>query len=258
MNSRPALGRPRLAEYADDDASLDQLRGGKALWIPHGVAESFGVEPSMDIRAAVQRLLPWWRFWGGKKKSFDHGVWICRVAEDEGWDYAGTRPRHLPFHNDMTRYLRPPEFTLIRCVEADPKPGAGANRLLHVDDLIQRLRTDGHEAWLRLLTVDRPLNLREGARIGPLVTEDDPTAPSRVFDPTSSDKVPHAELSPADIEELDRLQQWCDGQSGLWESIKLAAGDLVVFSNHRFLHARSRCSGPGRTTEVCLGDAKVR
>jgi len=206
--------------------------------------------PVLDL---VATLMPWFRVW--KDHPFwRNGVWVCRIDQDVS-SFTSQRQGFLAFHTDMSRYLHPPAFTVIRCVRPDGEKG-GANLLIHIDDALRRLEALGRDDILRLLHEPRVLNLADGGRpLVPLAPRHDPRGVSRVFDHHAADKASHLQLAEDEGELFDEFIRLCASWTDLHVRVALAEGELLVFSNHRFLHARAECWANGRTTEVCLGNA---
>src|SRR4051812_12332670 len=179
-----------------------------------------GAGPSFETSWLLKKIVPWWTFWPMAKKSFSNGIWRCVVGLGGG-PYGGNRASRLSFHNDMTAYDRPPEFVAIRMIEAD-SAGGGANRLLHLDDVLHLLRHEGRQELLHMVTRSRRLNLRDGTNgHGALLVEGDAAAPSRVFDPGSATKGLHADLGDDEIGLLVEFLTWCEGAESLLVEVRL-------------------------------------
>ncbi|TWF82660.1 TauD/TfdA family dioxygenase [Kitasatospora viridis] len=221
-----------------------------------------------DTLPAVRQAVPWMRLWRDHP-SWAGGYWRCVVdAEDDTPVYTAYRPRTLRFHTDMSRYLVPPEFTVIRCVT--PDSAGGENLLLHIDDVFARLRELGRDDIIRFLTARRTLSM-EARHLGPwvegsglevdatastqLAVAADPAAPCRIFDRHGATKGSHLDLSPADERLFDDFLDLCSDATDLAPQVRLESGDVLLFSNWRLLHARLACAGSGRVTEICMGDS---
>lgn len=224
-----------------------------------------------DTVPTVRSLLPWMSIW------YDHpswrtGAWRCVVdAPTEGPQYTAYRKETLHFHTDMSRYVKPPEFTVIRCVAPD-EGGGGDNLVLHIDDMLERLRRLGRQDIVDMLATDRPLNveprhinvpfshtsasasIRTLVRV-PIAVADQPQIPSRIFDQHAATKGSHLTLNFAETELLDEFVVACAGSDDLAVRVRLEAHDLLAFSNWRILHARLACIRSGRVTEICMGNA---
>jgi alpha-ketoglutarate-dependent taurine dioxygenase len=212
---------------------------------------------------AVRTALPWMTVWRDHR-SYTTGVWRCEVdGALERPDYTAYRPRTLDFHTDMSRYLRPPEFTVIRCVVPDAE--GGDNLVLHIDDILTRLRGLGRDDIVDMLVAERPLSMEPrhynhgrvavGAPVtAALVVPEAADAPCRIYDRHGASKGDHLALSQEEERLFDEFFAYCRGQEDLAERVRLEAGDILVFSNWRFMHARLECSGSGRVTEICMGN----
>ncbi len=207
-----------------------------------------------ELLELLAALMPWFKAWTDHP-FWKEGVWVCRIDEDSG-QYTSQRHGFLAFHTDMTRYLVPPMYTIIRCVHPDPT--GGANLLVHIDDVMERLTSLGRNDILHMLHEPRILNLAEGGRpLVPLVPRDHPRGVTRVFDRRAADKASHLELTQREGELFDELIRLCPIWTDLHVRATLRAGELIAFSNHRFLHARTDCGTDGRVTEVCLGNCRI-
>lgn len=214
----------------------------------------------------LRRVLPWFGFW------YDHpswrtGVWRCEVdAELERPDYTAYRPQHLAFHNDMTRYVRPPEYTAIRCLIAD-KSG-GENLMLHIDDVISRLRQRGRFDILGMLLRPRTMSVDSRHLLPsmslsdsierPILVEGDEGTPSRVFDRHAASKGSHLSMTENEARLYDEFLALCSELQDIEVRVLLQPNDLLLFSNWRFLHSRTQCQGSGRVTEICMGSGPDR
>src|ERR1700682_3041269 len=95
---------------------------------------SAGEGNTLDV---FRRVVPWFEFWYNHP-SWRTGVWRCEInAELQNLDYTAYQPSRLGFHNDMTRYVQPPEYTAIRCISADRT--GGGDLALHVAGVIPHL-----------------------------------------------------------------------------------------------------------------------
>jgi alpha-ketoglutarate-dependent taurine dioxygenase len=225
-----------------------------------------------DTVSTVRRLLPWMSIWDDHP-SYRTGVWRCVVdAPTAGPQYTAYRKQTLDFHTDMSRYVRPPEFTAIRCTVPDAD-GGGDNLVLHVDDVVDRLRTRGRQDIVDMLAANRLLNvesrhitvpqartggstsIRDSVRAA-IAVADQPLTPSRVFDRHGATKGSHLALSAAEEGLLDEFVDACASSQDLAVRIRLEAGDVVVFSNWRMMHARLACVGSGRVTEISMGNVR--
>jgi hypothetical protein len=167
----------------------------------------------------------------------------------------------------MSRYLRPPQFTVIRCLR--PDQNGGGNSILHVDDILERLARDGKRhivdmlARSRVLNTDqRHINVAGSAATARPDTEflaciavaGRPTTPTRLYDRHGATKGGHMELRGIEEEQLDIFIEECGSHPDLAVSVRLEHGDVLIFSNWRMLHARLPCEGRGRVTEICMGN----
>ncbi len=223
-----------------------------------------------DTVPTVQRLLPWLSIW------YDHpswrtGAWRCVVdAPIEGPQYTAYRKETLNFHTDMSRYVKPPEFTVIRCMAPDDG-GGGDNLILHIDDMLGRLRSRGRQDIVDMLAIDRPLNTeqrhvnlalsRSGESVSArpsvrasIAVASEPQTPIRIFDRHAATKGSHLLLDPAEEGLLDEFVDACASQLDLAVRVRLEVHDLLAFSNWRMLHARLACVRSGRVTEICMGN----
>jgi hypothetical protein len=220
-----------------------------------------------DTVPVVLNLFPWMALWRDHP-SWRAGAWRCVVdVPVEGPQYTGYRRCLLPFHSDMSRYARPPEFTVIRCVEPDPGNG-GDNLVLHVDDVIDRLLRDRRRDVVDMLARTRVLNTeprhvnvrlpeladRDVEFRAVIAVPDAPNTPSRVYDRDAATKGGHMELSTAECALLDEFVDVCGRSEDLAARFRLERGDVMVFSNWRMLHARTACDRAGRITEICMGN----
>ncbi|MFD7709628.1 TauD/TfdA family dioxygenase [Streptomyces sp. NPDC059785] len=216
-----------------------------------------------DTLPAVQTALPWMSVWRDHR-SYRTGVWRCVIDGSlQQPEYTAYRQRVLDFHTDMSRYLRPPEFTVIRC--AVPDSGGGDNLILHIDDIIGRLRELGRGDIVDVLAEQRPLSMEDrhyndgltpaGTPVrAALATPDDVNVPCRIFDRHGATKGTHLELSDDEEKLFDEFLRQCHGQDDLAERMRLERGDILVFSNWRIMHARMECLDSGRVTEICMGN----
>jgi alpha-ketoglutarate-dependent taurine dioxygenase len=223
-----------------------------------------------DTVPTVERVLPWMAVWRDHP-SYRTGVWRCVVdGPVPGPAYTAYRKQTLDFHTDMSRYVRPPEFTVIRCTAPDAD-GGGDNLVLHVDDVVDRLRHHGRHDIVDMLAANRLLNTESRhvnvplARVGDsassrgsvrasIAVADQPRTPSRVFDRHGATKGGHLALDPGEEGLLDEFVDACASSQDLAVRVRLEAGDLVAFSNWRMLHARLACVGSGRVTEISMGN----
>jgi len=213
----------------------------------------------------VPALFPWMEVWRDHV-SYATGVWRCSVDEHEDDPlYTAYEARHLDFHTDMTRYLRPPEFTVIRCIAR--AVAGGANLVVHVDDLFAELERRARTDLIAVLGEPRTLNMDERHRnvpgageraSGVLAVPGRPDVPSRIFDPTAATKAMHLDMSDADIARYEEFRQLCDELDNLSRRALLARHDVLAFSNWRFLHARTACAGGRRVTEISMGNERSR
>ena len=214
------------------------------------------VFPVNSLLEALATSTPWLIIWR-EHRAWKTGVWRCEInGEDE---FRGHQPNHVPFHTDMSRYLHPPQFTAIRCVKNDTgMKGAGANLIIHINDVLKRLEQLSRFDLLDVLYRPRRLNVsnKEQPLIS-IVPNSVQDGVVRIFDQKAATKGEHFELSNEERVLLDELVILCDSWKDLILSVSLRPGDWIIFSNHRFLHARSVCSGLGRVTEVCLGNRKA-
>jgi hypothetical protein len=214
---------------------------------------------------AFRGAAPWFVFWYDHP-SWKTGVWRCEVNADIDQPlYTAYRPSLLGFHNDMTRYVWPPEYTAIRCIRMDES--GGENLLLYVDDVISRLREDGRRDILDMLSRPRSLSV-EARHMAPgtspsdliesaILVEGDEAMPSRVFDRHAASKGTHLAMSEGDIALYDEFLDLCNEFHDIMVQTLLEPGDLLLFSNWRFLHSRTQCAGSRRVTEICMGWAPV-
>jgi hypothetical protein len=220
-----------------------------------------------DTVGVVERLLPWLEIWR-KHDSWKNGAWRCVVSDKvEGPEYTAYRARHLDFHTDMSRYLTPPEFTIIRCLNPDGG-GGGANLQLHIDDVFARLGWLGRLDILDMLSADRVLNLEPRhcdedevigkPRTAALALPDTPLVPCRIFDRHAATKGSHLAMNEVEERIFDEFIQMCNHAQDLVVMTQLHRHDVLVFSNWRFMHARTRCYDSDRVTEVCMGDEAQR
>jgi hypothetical protein len=206
-----------------------------------------------DLLGAIEATMPWMRVWRDHE-LWRTGVWTCRVTAD-GQDYTAQRTGLLRFHTDMSRYPEPPAFTLIRVVVPDGD-GGGGSMLVHVDDACARLEAVGEHDVLTTLRRKRRLHVPGGGTAsGAIVAEHGGHSLARVFDPDAATKGLHLEMSPGELAQLRRFVDRCHEWIDLVVSPPLEAGDLLVFSNHTFLHARAACADAGRVSEIVLGNA---
>jgi hypothetical protein len=91
----------------------------------------------------------------------------------------------------------------------------------------------------------------------PLVAADDAGAPGRIFDRGAADKGAHLDLSKEDHALLDDFLRICHELNETAICLRLKAGELLAFSNWRFLHARTPCHAAGRTTEIAMGNERA-
>ncbi|MEU8926712.1 TauD/TfdA family dioxygenase [Kitasatospora sp. NPDC048545] len=216
--------------------------------------------------STVRQVLPWMELWRDHP-SWEAGVWRCVVdGEEDTPVYTAYRPRTLDFHTDMSRYLLPPEFTIIRCLVQDSE--GGDNLILHIDDMFERLRRLGRSDIIELLTAKRRLNM-EARHLGPtrqlpapdavsaalavLAVPGDPGVPCRIFDRHGATKGSHLELTAAEESLFDEFLDLCAKESAAVQ-LRLEPHDILVFSNWRLMHARLACGGSGRITEICMGN----
>ncbi len=207
------------------------------------------------ILDAVGTLLPWLSVWR------DHalwrgGYWTCVVGATDAPYSTGERAERLALHTDMSRYRRPPAINVIRCVRPDPAPRpGGGSLLLHVDDLAARLEALRRDDVLAMLRRVRRLNVDPGPPIDvamlPAAGRD---GIARIYDPGAASHGQHLALGPGEhamLQDVIHPWSWC---GRIVADVPLAAGDLLAFSNHHFLHGRGECHGRGRITEVVLGN----
>jgi alpha-ketoglutarate-dependent taurine dioxygenase len=207
-----------------------------------------------SVLESIEKIIPWFCVWH-EHALWRDGVWVCRIDHDNR-AYTSQRRGFLAFHTDMSRYHDPPAFTLIRCVRTDPGlQRGGTNLLIHIDDALARLHEMGRNDLLDLLHEPRVLNAASGARpLVPLTPRGDPRGVTRVFDRHAADKAPHLFLTERDGELLDEFIALCATWTDLQVQAPLGEKEMIIFSNHRFLHARTACEANGRTVEVCLGN----
>lgn len=268
-NSFPILdstARVRVLESADElldkPVTAEELRQ-RCVVVKAAAAGAGETVPT------VEALLPWLSVWRDHP-SWRTGAWQCVVdGPVEGPQYTAYKPETLHFHTDMSRYLRPPEFTVIRCMV--PDVGGGDNLVLHIDDVIDKLRRRGRQDIVDVLAMYRVLNTEQRHINIPLSQAGDveavrgtvraciavasaPATPSRVFDRHGATKGGHLELSSAEEILLDEFIDECANSHELAVRVRLERHDVLVFSNWRMLHSRLACHGSGRVTEICMGN----
>jgi alpha-ketoglutarate-dependent taurine dioxygenase len=220
-----------------------------------------------DTLRTFLRLFPDLDVWTDHA-SYRTGVWSCVVdgslAEPQ---YTAYEPAHLEFHTDMSRYHRPPEYTLIRCVEPDDG-GGGENLVIHVDDVLEELLARGRDDIVEMLAAERPLDMELRHRntadsrcadrvLAPLAVAGEPRSPARVFDRHAATKGLHLTLSDEDAARYDEFLEICNELDAATCRVTLQRGDVLAFSNWRFVHARGACAGSGRMTEIAMANAST-
>lgn len=251
----------RVDDLLDEPVTAEELR--QRCVVVRAPAAGAG-----DTVSIVESLLPWMSVWRDHP-SWRTGAWRCVVGGPvDGPKYTAYEPQTLHFHTDMSRYLRPPEFTVIRCTVPDAG-GGGDNLVLHIDDVIDRLRHRGRQDIVDMLAMHRVLNTEQRHINIPLSQAGDaerstvraciavasaPATPSRVFDRHGATKGSHLELSAADELLLDEFIDECANSHDLAVRVRLERHDVLIFSNWRMLHARLACHGSGRVTEICMGN----
>ena len=258
------ITRMRLIEHPDD--LLNEPVTAEELRQRCVVVKASAVDAG-DTVSIVESLLPWMSVWRDHP-SWRTGAWRCVVdGTDDGPQYTAYKPETLHFHTDMSRYLRPPEFTVIRC--RVPDVGGGDNLVLHIDDVIDRLRRRGRQDIVDMLALNRVLNAEQrhinvpssqggdavrGTVRACIAVASAPSTPSRVFDRHGATKGNHLELSAAEELLLDEFIDECANSRDLAVRVRLERNDVLIFSNWRMLHARLACLGSGRVTEICMGN----
>jgi hypothetical protein len=206
-----------------------------------------------DTLNLARWLMPWLKVWSEHFKWTP--TWQCVVGGSVEAYGQGELPSYLDFHSDMSRYLHPPAIGLIRCLRPDPgSSDGGANLFIRGDDILERLKQLGNLDLIELLTRRRPLHCNKGtgrtAALLPRATDE----PVRIFDHRFATHGLHLELTPWELECYSEFLALLRNFTDLQIRLRLDAGECVVFSNRRWLHARSSCAAAGRTTEILLGN----
>jgi hypothetical protein len=210
---------------------------------------------SLTANECVTALLPWMTLWTNHPK-WRTGHWRCQITDGRDHYSTGELSRYLAFHSDMTRYTNPPQFTVIRCVATDVGPGAGgATLLLHVGDIATRLVDVGRTDILEMLRAPRTLLSPHSPHpLVQMLPEPDTGVPVRIFDFRAATNGRHLQLSSHDLSLLDEFQDICLNWDDLIVRVPLRAFEVLAFSNHQMVHARTRCSSLTRITDICLGN----
>jgi alpha-ketoglutarate-dependent taurine dioxygenase len=171
------------------------------------------------------------------------------ITTDDRATYQAAAPRNFELHADYAFVPEIPETTVILCTQPDPNyPHYGASTLLSGAEIVSGLQAEGETELLDFL-VNTPINF---------ALDNDPT---QSFTRPILAPVPHTpgeyyacyrrRFMPADFKDqygalLDRFEAFCDRHA---YRFTLAKGDLLLFSNRRWLHGR----GPCTTTTVGEG-----
>ena len=204
------------------------------------------------IESYVRALLPSFELWTQHPKW--KPSWSCRVSESRDTYAPGEKVDALPLHSDMSRFHEPPAIVMIYCVQSDPHSlCGGANIVMRADEILSRLAEDGHAALQQMLTTRRPLNCddRCGMTASIMPRGDEPV---RMFDISAATNGDHLALTELERRAYRQVQELCMSWTDLHGTVRLAPGELLVVSNRRWLHGRTCCAGPGRTTQILLAD----
>lgn len=252
-SAMPEAAMPVRLRVVTDAADLTQRPVAPETLYDTAVLFTAEVAGDGDTVACVQRLLPWLDLWRDHPK-WASGAWRCEVAGRANTYSTGELHGRLAFHTDMTRYVAPPAYTIVRCLSED-SGGGGANRLLHVADVIGKLRQCGDEQMLRFLHAPRTLHARSGAVPGvSMIAPDWRSAPARIFDVHAATEGLHLSLDAGDATLYDEFVALTDTWTDLVVEVALARHAVLAFSNHSWLHGRAPCGANDRVTEICLGN----
>lgn len=204
------------------------------------------------IESYVRGLLPSVDLWTRHRKW--KPSWSCRVSQSQDTYAPGEKIEALSLHSDMSRFHEPPAIVMIYCIQPDPHSlCGGANIVMRADEILNRLAEEGHAALQRMLTARRSLNCddRCGMTASIMPWGDEPV---RMFDITAATNGDHLVLTDPERLAYRQVQELCMSWTDLHGTVRLAPGELLVLSNRRWLHGRTRCGGPGRTTQILLAD----
>jgi hypothetical protein len=164
------------------------------------------------------------------------------ITTDDRATYQAAAPKNFELHADYAFVPEIPETTVILCNQPDPNyPHYGASTLLSGAEIISGLQAEGETELLDFL-LGTPINF---------ALDNDPT---QSFTRSILAPVPHTpgeyytcyrrRFMPADFKAqyealLDRFEEFCDRHA---YRFTLAKGDLLLFSNRRWLHGRGPCT----------------
>jgi L-asparagine oxygenase len=157
----------------------------------------------------------------------------CEADES---DVGSSRP--LPFHTENPFHELAPDFLLLVCLRSD-ESSVASTTLAQVKDIVSRLDRDVVSTLREPSFIERgTTNTPKAVLTGP---SDDPCIR---FDATWTQAVNEAgtDALVALLAELARSSQ----------AVRLAAGDLLLIDNRRWLHGRTRFNASGEASERWL------
>lgn len=206
----------------------------KNVYLRHDHVVLRGLEPATDARAlmAASSIL------GDGFLTYGEGQVVKLFAMSpwsRGLAHAGAEGF---FHTDLNASPAPPALTGIQCVKPDPgAPDYGFNRVIRLDDLLNRLQTEGQEEAVAFMTdqeVEMANERSPSSWRGQIVSE----GILRFHPETVRAASRRRGEAPPDTV-LEVIQRAAIAAS---TPISLGRGDILLFSNHRTLHYRSECS----------------
>jgi hypothetical protein len=164
------------------------------------------------------------------------------ITTDDRATYQAAAAKNFELHADYAFVPEIPETTVILCTQPDPNyPHYGASTLLSGAEIVGGLQAEGETELLNFL-LDTRVNFGLD------------TDPTQNFTRPILAPVPQApgeyyacyrrRFMPADFKAqygalLDRFEEFCDRHA---YRFTLAKGDLLLFSNRRWLHGRGPCT----------------
>jgi hypothetical protein len=149
------------------------------------------------------------------------------------------------FHTDFSQHKIPPRFTVIACLQVDPRhPYYGRNQIVRVEEVLKNVALLDVNLYQRFVTCEFPVVIR-GKKLS-----------SRLLDRSEAGRL-IVRYHPGYLDETRlqnhhfyrgmRLDQWIHHVAmSLCDDFVLNAGDCVIIDNHLSLHRRD-------TATVVLG-----
>lgn len=251
--------REPTAPIADVSAvSLDARAEGEALWskliatvAEHGAARvrqffplGEGAARPEDTEVLIDALAA-----AGLRVIGTHFGRIEDLRVDNSTnantDQLGYTDAAVHLHTDQPFLEHPPTLQALHCIE--PAPTGGESFLVDARAIAERLRAEDADAWELLRTVPVTFHRKqknfEKVLVAPILGEDGP-AGFRV-------RYSYFTLAPYRVP-FAQMERWYRAHRRFAELVrdprnqlrfKLAAGEFVLYDNHRMLHARTSFVG---------------